>query len=161
MKRSTQTSTISRTLLFRSRALCLATRRRVPALALREAVVRDEPFAPAAVAPQLCAGEEEDAPVGEPGAGAARAVRPGEHLQDGRTIRVQPVDPRLGGAAVVLAADAPVCFEHEIALEPRQEVVRGHRPPGEELPRHPAVLVGVREWAVREDVAEEAAVRLE
>ena len=117
----------------------------------REQVVRDEPLAPAAV-PQSSAQARKKTRQFRPTRArpARRRPRGRARPQDGG---VEAVEPRLGRAGVVQPRHAPVSLEHEVPLRSSGGGRRGHRPGGEERPRHPAAVVRVREARVAEDVA--------
>ncbi len=124
-----------------------------------EEVVAHQPLLAAPEAPQLRAGHEEDAPHGEPARRLARAVGLGQDRQHLVPAHVQVGEPGLAGAPVVVAGDAPVAGDDEVALEVEQQVVGGHLAAGEEVGRHPVGpvlhLERVGELTMREDVDEE------
>ena len=94
--------------------------------------------------------------------GAAPADVRRQHGTRGLEVPIHALEPRPGRAGVVHSRDAPLVDERQIVSDAREQIIGGHRPAGEKVPRNPVgASLGVEpkgQRPVGEDMHEQAPV---
>ena len=125
-------------------------------------LVGDPPLRSAPIAEELGAGQEEEPPALAGARGLAGSPALAQNLEHGLAPALEVGEPVLGRPRVMGTRDRPAPLGGEGDLEVVEQVVAGHHPAAEEVPRHPvggtARLVGIGVGTVGEEVQEEPAV---
>ena len=119
----------------------------------------------AAVAPEFRAGHVEDAPVTPPFHGVFGAVGFGNQRKELFLVIVHVPEPSLGGFLVMLTVDLPMLLDAEVVLEVEQKIIGRHLTTGEEIFRHPIIVIlddiVIGDLTMRENVDEKFTIGLE